>query len=149
MMESFCQRDLRWASDKIKGTDLTIGRSGCTITCLADLSTYFGDNLTPAQINETCNFTSGGLIIWASARFGHFSFVKREYGRDDTEIARAIKDPLLAVILQVANASHWVVGVEVYPNNGIFKIADPWLGDWSSMVRYWNNITGAAYFKRI
>jgi hypothetical protein len=149
MMKSFCQRDPLWRDLLIKGTNLPLGRCGCTITCIADLSTYFGDNLTPIQINETCNFTSGGLLIWASAKFGNFSFSKRQYGRNDVDIKHAIADPLSAVLLQVAGGSHWVVGVETYANNGIYKIADPWLGDWASMARYWNDITGAAYFKRI
>ncbi len=148
-MLSYSQRDLRWSNVKIKGTNLTIGRFGCTVSGIADLSTYFGDNLTPEQINEICRFTSEGLILWDSCRFGHFAFSKRERVRNDVEIARAIKDPLSAVLLNVAGGSHWVVGVEVYPNNGLFKIADPWVGDWASMQRYGNDIVGAAYFKRI
>jgi hypothetical protein len=149
MMKSFCQRDPLWRDLLIKGTNLPLGRWGCTLTCIADLSTYFGDNLTPAQINESLKFTSGGLVVWASANFGHFVFCGRKYGRDDAEISKAIADPLSAVLLQVAGGSHWVVAVEKYPISGLYKIADPWLGDWASMSRYWNDITGAAYFKRV
>ena len=149
MMKSFSQRDPLWRDLLIKGTNLPIGRWGCTLTCVADLSTYFGDNLTPAEINATLNFTPSGLLIWASASFAHFTFARREYGRNDDNISHAIADPLSAVLLQVAGGSHWVVACERYPNNGIYKIADPWLGDWASMERYGNDITGAAYFKRV
>lgn len=149
MMLSYCQRDPKWSSEKIKGTNLTLGRYGCTIASIADLSTYFGDNYGPITINQICNFTREGLIFWDSCRFGHFVFSKRERFKNESEIIRAIKDPLSAVLLNVANGSHWVVGVEVYPKNQGIKIADPWLGDWSSLARYWNDITGAAYFKRI
>ena len=148
-MSSYSQRDLRWSNVKIGGTNLTIGRFGCLITCIADLSTYFGNGLTPDQIAARCQFNADGLLIWKSFNFENFILVERAHTRDDAKIARAVKDPLTAVALEVANASHWVVGVEVYPNNGLVKIADPWLGDWASMNRYQDNITGAAYFKRI
>lgn len=149
MMKSFSQREPLWAYEKIKGSELTIGRFGCLITCIADLSTYFQDNLTPLDINAICKFTNSGLLYWDSAVFGHFKFRKRERFRNDKGITDALKDPLSAVLLEVANGSHWVVGVEHYANNGVYKIADPWLGDWSSTKRYADNITGSAYFSRI
>lgn len=148
-MLSFSQRDPRWATRLIRGSNVTIGRYGCTITCIADLSTYFGDNLTPQNVNDICKFTPSGLVYWASCKFGHFVFDRRAYGRNDGEIIAALKDPKRAVILQVAAASHWVVATGWQPETKDYKIADPWLGDHSNMGRYNHDITGAAYFKAV
>ena len=149
-MESFSQRDPRWAAAKLGQSPLTIGRYGCTTTCIANLSTYFGDNLNPLQISQAIKYTPDGLVLWPSCKFARFAFWFREYGRNETNIKNALADPNLAVILQVANGTHWVV-VTGKPNffNRHFKIADPWFGDRSDMRRYGDSITGAAYFKKI
>lgn len=147
-MQTYSQRDPGWAYFNIKGSKLSIGRFGCTLTAVADLSTYFGDNFTPNDINQKTNFTSGGLIIWNSCFYPTFHFERREYGRNDENILRAIQDPSAAVILQVAEGSHWVVATGWQKENKTFKIADPWLGDFSNLARYNNSITGAAYFRR-
>ena len=148
MMKSYSQRDPKWAYIFIKGTKLTLGRFGCTISCIADLSTYFGKALTPQDVNNHCSFTNGGLIYWNTARFSDFEFVRREYGRVNENILEALQHPDKAVILQVANASHWVVCTGWQKEIKDFKIADPWNGDYSNMARYGKNITGAAYFRR-
>ncbi len=124
-----------------------MGRFGCTTTCIADLSTYFGDNLTPDQVRAKIKYTVNGLVIWQSCNFKNFKFWFREYGRHDQNIKNALADPDIAVILQVDNGAHWVVctGMDIL---GRFKIADPFFGDRSTVARYKNSITGAAYFKR-
>lgn len=147
MLKSFSQRDPIWANLLLKPSRLTMGRYGCTTCCIADLSTYFGDNLTPAQVNQHIQYTPDGLIIWQSCNFQHFIFERREQSRNDQNIKAAIADPNRAVILQVAHGSHWVVATSVASGN-VYNIADPWLGDRASMGRYLNNITGAAYFRR-
>lgn len=148
-MLSYSQRDPRWAQLEVGKSGQTIGRIGCTLTCIADLSTYFGDNLTPKDVNALCKFTDGGLIIWRSVVFNSFRFLMRGYIRSDREIADAIADPNKAVILEVANRSHWVVATGVTWPYNIFKIADPIKGDRATMDRYKNNITGYAIFSRI
>jgi len=147
-MTSYSQRDPKWANVKLGQSNLTMGRYGCTTTCIADLSTYFGNSFTPLQAVETIKYTPDGLILWQSCKFASFGFERREYGRNDTNIQSVLKDPNRAVILNVASGSHWVVCTGKTFFN-IYKIADPWLGDFADMQRYKNDITGAAYFKRI
>ena len=144
-MNSFSQRNPEWARARLGESDLTIGRFGCTTTCIANLSSYFKDDLNPIQISQRIKYTPGGLVIWASCIFPSFVFERREVGRNDEEIMKALLDPKRAVILNVANGSHWVVAIGGGPT---LRIADPWLGDRSTMARYKNDITGAAYFKR-
>lgn len=146
MLKSFSQRDQAWAAMIMQPSRLTLGRYGCTTTCIADLSTYFGYALNPGQISKMLKYTPDGLIIWQTADFSSFRFDHREIGRNDANIRAALNDPTMAVILQVAHGSHWVVAIG--EQAGMFKIADPWVGDKASMARYNNNITGAAYFKR-
>lgn len=145
-MISFSQRDPKWSNEKLGQSTLTVGRFGCTLTSICDLSTYFGDNFNPLEGVKKIQFTKDGLILWNSCKFGHFAFERREYGRNDANIDKALKDPNGAVILNVANGSHWVVATG--HSGTLYKIFDPWLGDASTMKRYNNNITGAAYFKR-
>lgn len=149
-MISYSQRDIRWANARMGQSSLTIGRYGCTTSCMADLSTYFGDNLTPLQLSQTIKYTSDGLVLWQSCKFPHFEFWFRQYGRNEVDIKNALADPKLAVILQVANGSHWVVATGA-PTlfNRYFRIADPWDGFKTDMRKYGNSITGAAYFKKV
>lgn len=147
MLKSFSQRDPQWSNLLLQPSKLTMGRYGCTTTCIADLSTYFGDNWNPGDINKHIRYTPDGLIIWQSCNFPHFEFWFRQAGRHDVDIKNAIADPDIAVILNVANGSHWVVATGIL-NASTYKIADPWLGDRADTMRYQNSITGAAYFKR-
>lgn len=155
MLKSFCQRDPAWAALTLKPSKLTVGRFGCTTCCIADLASYFGDiNITPAElVGQTADipglvkYTSGGLILWQSCNFKNFQFERREQGRHDDQIIKALNDPNRAVILEVAHGSHWVVCIGINSNKQ-YRIADPWLGDKAVITRYQNNITGAAYFKR-
>ncbi len=145
-MQSYSQRDPRWANVRLGASNLFMGRYGCTTTCIADLSTYFGDNDNPAEVAQRLQYTTG-LIIWGSCKFPHFHFERREFGRNDANIKAALRDPNRAVILQVQNGSHWVVATGNALLGG-YKIADPWFGDFSTTRRYGNSITGAAYFRR-
>lgn len=146
-MITYSQRDSRWANEHLGQSSLTMGRYGCTTTCISDLSTYFGNNFDPLYAVKYLKYTNDGLILWQSCKFSKFGFERREFGRNDAEIQKALKDPARAVILNVANGSHWVVctGKTIF---GQYKIADPWLGDFSTMSRYGNDISGAAYFKK-
>lgn len=144
MFKNFSQRDPRWATIKLGSSSLTMGRYGCTTTCIADLSFYFGDNLTPDLMVKKIQYTKDGLIIWQSCDFSTFKFERREYGRSDKNIKSALSDNNRAVILEVDN-SHWVVATSSLVTS--YKIADPWFGDISTTKRY-QKITGAAYFAR-
>lgn len=147
MRVSLSQRDAAWASVLLPGTKLTIGRYGCLVTSIADLSSYFGNSLRPDEIAGLCKFTPDGLLYWNTAVFKEFEFERREQGFNPLNIVVAIQDPNRGVALQVANGSHWVVGEGYDTLLKKITIADPWLGDMCEVSRY-SNITGAAYFKR-
>jgi ABC-type bacteriocin/lantibiotic exporter with double-glycine peptidase domain len=138
------QRDARWSAEKIGKSLITIGRYGCTLTCLSMLSSYFGGYRTPAALARGLSFTSGGLIIWSSMpKLLPFKLEKRLYSRNDDEIMKSLKDAKRAVILQV-DGFHWVVALSKIPFTKHYRIGDPWTGKKSTTLSY-KAITGSAH----
>ena len=125
---------------------LTLGKVGCTSTCVAMLSDYFGCYVSPDKAID-CNikYTNQGLILWQNISYPCFKFEKRLYGFQENEIDAALKDPRKAVILEVANGSHWVVAVRKVPFTHLYWIVDPWDGKQKLSSAY-KNITGCAIF---
>lgn len=145
-MIKLSQRDSRWASTKIGYSSITVGRYGCTLTCISMLSDYFGCFLDPKRLaSEILKFTKDGLILWGSvtSKIPCMEFEKRLYKRDDAEIDLSLKDPKKAVILQV-ELYHWVVALRKLPL-GVYLIADPWTGTVRLSTAY-KNISGSAHF---
>lgn len=141
------QRDPAWAKDRLGSSTLTIGRYGCTTTCISMLSDWFGCYRSPVSIaHDASNYTPDGLVVWKRLRFDRMAFDRRAYGRDDWEIRKSLKDKDRAVILEV-DRSHWVVGVrpELFGNH--YVIIDPWDGK-RKTTRAYGSITGAAHFAR-
>lgn len=144
----YSQRDPLWAEKAIGNTFYTIGRYGCTLTCIAMLASYFNEKLTPLDIARRCRYTEDAKIIWASVKFENFEFDGRYYQENREMIDNALKDPNRAVILQVNNSKHWVVATSKTFFLDKYKIADPWYGDRATMARYGNQINGFALFTR-
>jgi len=142
----YSQRDERWADKQIGQSDLKMGRYGCTVCCVAMLTTYFRDNFTPDELLKKLQFTSDGLLIWSSCVFPYFKFNLRDYSPSKSVILAHLKDPKLAVILKVGNINHWVVAYHYNKITGRFLVADPWFGKLVDLKLYDNKITGAVYF---
>lgn len=165
-MKILSQRNPLWSSVHLGSSNLLMANYGCTTTDLAMLSDYFGCYQDPGKIAHNANnYTKDGLILWNNLKFTHMEFVWRAYGKlgvghvsdyaDYLRIEAAMKDPNMAVLLQVDYGKHWVVGIrppnvfERLIHKGDYLVADPWTGqrDWAKAT--WNDITGAAYFERI
>ena len=68
------QRDIRWDSKKLGYSNTTIGRYGCTITCISYLA-----NTTPDVANDKLKKVKGftnNLVIWSKI---HEAFPELEY----------------------------------------------------------------------
>jgi ABC-type bacteriocin/lantibiotic exporter with double-glycine peptidase domain len=143
------QRDFRWGDRKIGESSLTLAKFGCTTTSISMLSDYFGHLVLPSQIASDVNFyTKDGLVIWKNLSFDKFKFVERTFGRDDARIKQALKDPNQAVIFNVNNGAHWVVGVRPTLIGNSYIVVDPWNGKKCDVIKTYKNITGCAYFAR-
>ena len=111
-MKILSQRDPAWAADKLGASTLTIGRFGCTTTCISMLSDYFGCYKSPLEIaHNASNYTPDGLVVWSRLMFARMQFVRRDRTFDAAAIADSIKDPNKAVMLEVNNGQHWVVAI--------------------------------------
>ena len=146
-MITLCQRDPAWANVKLGASQLTVGRYGCTTCAVSMLSDYFKGYLEPQQLAANVNnYTPEGLILWSHLKFPTMQFVNRQYLYNDAEITKALKDPNLAVIIEV-NHSHWVAGVKK-DLFGRIIVNDPWLGDKCDVKKRYGQITGSAIFMR-
>lgn len=148
------QRDARWSAKTIGKTSLTLGRWGCTITCISMLSSFFDCFKDPATIAKTPGlFTDQALIIWGGVKAlfkGKLEHVKRIGGHGKAVCDRKaideslLKFPETAVILEVANFSHWVVAVGKYGND--YYVIDPLDGKKKLALKSFGNITGSSHF---
>ncbi len=146
-MKILSQQDPQWAKFKLGQSSLTVGRYGCTTTCLSMLSDYYGVYKDPVAIQGFLKYTPDGLIIWESLNLSPMKFGKRLRERNDAEIQISLKDPKKAVILEV-NHSHWVVATSKFLGN-TYWIADPWTGTRRLSTAYNGNITGSAHFYKL
>lgn len=148
-MKILSQRDLQWASEKLGASSLTIGRFGCTTTCISMLSDYFGGYMSPLGIAMHKDwYTGDGLILWRNLDLPTMKFKSRLSVRNDAAINYALKDPNMAVILEVNNGSHWVVAIKKSFFGDSYIVADPWNGDRCDVISRYHNITGCAIFER-
>jgi ABC-type bacteriocin/lantibiotic exporter with double-glycine peptidase domain len=135
-MKIISQRATLWQKETIGKTQLTIGRFGCTITCLSMLSSVYGPYITPPVLAKKLNFTKDGRILWPSIdKVLGYKFKWRGYGKP--------KDSKVPLLLEVDHA-HWVVGKE--KKGDVYVIHDPWDGVETTSSRY-AKITGYAEFE--
>lgn len=139
------QIDPAWSATTIGNTPYTLGKWGCTITCLSMLSSVTGVWWTPKGIAGQPWFDSEGRILWKKIDLPHIKFVERFYGRDDKKIQNAINDPHKAVILQVRNF-HWTVALRKSLMLNTYIIVDSFSGARTTTRLYKNDITGGAIF---
>lgn len=155
-MKILSQRNPYWGSKKLGASSLTLAKFGCTTTCLSMLSDYFNCFMKPDEIaghqdwyTRPGNPVGEGLVIWTKLGFRLMKFTWREYGRNDAEIQRALKDPDRAVMFQVNNGAHWVVGIRKTLFGNSYIVADPWDATKCDVIKKYHNITGMAFFARI
>ena len=76
-------------------------------------------------------------------------FVWRGYSENDPDMDSAIKDPNLAVILNVNRGQHWVVALHKTLFGKDYVCLDPWTGKKCDAKATYHDITGYAKFKRV
>lgn len=149
-MQILSQRDPKWVSDKLGSSQLTLGKFGCTTTCISMLTDFFGCFQSPPQIaHNVYNYTKEGLIDWHHLNFEKMKFTMRIRSTPgETVINNALKDPNQAIMLEVNNHSHWVLALRKTLIGKSWIVADPWDGTKCDVLKKYHNITGAAVFIR-
>lgn len=141
-MQRLLQKDPRWTMKKIGKTNLTIGRMGCTITCVSMVSDWFKCFKRPDELANLLSFTADGLLIWNSIEKELcFKLLKRFYGWDLASIDDGIKDDNKVSLLEVDN-SHWVLATKRIFNSKHYMTVDP-LGGLPATLKY-KRVTGGA-----
>lgn len=144
------QRDPRWSTWLLGKSKLTVGRFGCTTTCISMLSDFFGSFIAPKDLaKDESLYTYGGLIIWENLNIPNMQFVKRLRYRSDSEIQKSLNGLNTAVILEVDYGSHWIVAVRKTWWKLDYLCIDPWTGKMCTAIGDYKNITGSAHFKRV
>lgn len=125
-----CQRDPRWAKEKIGQSNSTLYDFGCTITalCMA-LERLRGIPASPSDAAKFWKFTSDGKILWQFTKFKGMKFVWRGYMPDYQSVKEFTDNPKKAAIIQVKfgknfDKIHWVF-LEKVEGEKILHIIDP------------------------
>lgn len=67
-VEYFLQNDSRWANQKLGNSDRTLAEQGCTITDVAMVLHYLGNEINPALLNKKLiqnnAYTGNGDLLW-------------------------------------------------------------------------------------
>lgn len=140
------QRNPAWSQKKLGASSLTIGRFGCTTTAIAMAAELAGHPIAPDTIaanvdayTKPGNPQGEGLVIWQRIMPEGLQFVSRTVGYNPAMIDKAMGDPQLFVLLEVANGSHWVLALR--KEGSEYIAADPLLGDECCVLRRYSNIT--------
>lgn len=148
-MKYLSQRDPEWCNIKLGSSQLSVGRYGCTSTCLSMATDYFGCYMDPGSIaRNTHNYTADGLIVWTNLNFPCMKFVHRDYMEVPSTIMQYIRDPLKVVILNVNQGQHWVLAIGKTFFGSDWVVIDPWTGKKCNAKAVYHDVTGAAYFTK-
>ncbi|MBK8984723.1 MAG: C39 family peptidase [Chloroflexi bacterium] len=137
------QRDARWADKRLGhvGSNHTIGKWGCLLTCFTMVANVYGRQVTPAQLNDTM-VRQGGFIDVNLTKWNALTDVYTDmiYGGklpSNPEVIQSIDASLAEgrpVTVQVDftsdtpytdNDQHWVLIVG--KDGDDYRINDPWL----------------------
>lgn len=134
-----------YGDTKIGNTTRTLAEVGCTITCVAMSSSYFGEYKTNKELASALRFTSDAKILWSSIGevFKTFKFSWRFYTNDRGIIDEALKNPQKTCLLNVDHGGHWVLGIKRLFGD-TYWVADPWTGS----RKVYSGVVGGAVLVR-
>lgn len=158
-MLSLSQQDTRWAASKLGASEITVGKYGCTTTCISMISHDFNCYKSPLELAHNANnYTPDGLILWNNFNTtfkDQMRFVWRGYGAggratpmlDFSPLLAALKNPNQRVALEVNNGAHWVKLVKKNVIGRDWTAIDAWDGREINVLAKYRNITGYAIFE--
>lgn len=126
-VEDMKQFDKRWKNVKLGKSKETIGKIGCTITCMAMMESYRrGIRITPQDMAKESSFTRTGGLIWPKS-YGQ-EYKESDYLSKILELLSEGKPVMVCTKNNKTNKQHWVV-VKGYNGEGVlaenFMINDP------------------------
>jgi hypothetical protein len=138
---AYSQNDPKWKNVKHGTSSKTIGQTGCTITNLASLLSYFKQNFDPKSVNDLLTknkgYYLGNLVIWSQfVRIFGLKGYKRVTKYNNADVSWNVyimKRPVLVEVIApkgVPGGRHWVLFL------GDRKCLDPWTGLIESTSKY-------------
>lgn len=148
----YSQRDSRWATQRL-GTvnNTTIGDYGCYVTSMAMVASYFGNSVTPSELDDifTNNkwYSDGNMMVDNNLHKAYSDIIYKSsldfssVPADLSKLQQLNSDVNTLVILevdfnpsQIGVQTHFVVCVDC---DGIkVTIADPWTGTICDITKY-------------
>lgn len=116
----YSQTDSRWSNTLVGSSGQTIGRIGCTTTCLAMTESYrTGTTIYPNQMAQRLSYSSSGSLYWPSTYITSTSagYLNTIY----TQLQRGV--PVIIGAKNSSGGAHWVV-VTGYIGGSILKASD-------------------------
>lgn len=134
----YLQNDPRWKNDKMGGSEETLGKAGCFVSCISMALAHHGIDLLPNQLNELLKnnngYTKQGWVKWYSVSkiTNHKIRFQASNQPNFTQINTALKarEPVLAKIQLYGIFPHWVLIVGKEKQD--YFVKDP-LGDGKSL----------------
>ena len=173
MVAPVSQRDARWADKRLGqvGSNQTIGKWGCLLTCFAMVANAYDHQVTPAQLNDVMvrqgGFIDVNLTKWNALTDAYTDMIYGGKAASSPEVVQSIDASLMEsrpVAVQVDftsdtpytdNDQHWVLIVG--KDGDDYRINDPWLlpaQEASLKERYgragrplWEAILSAIFYK--
>lgn len=144
------QRDPLWSTTKLGSSSLTLGRWGCTTTCISMMTGKFGNVISPHTLALYREYyTPQGLVIWGALKLPGIKFLRRIRSYSYNEILNDVKNPKRAVLLEVNGKTHWILADHKMLFRNDFVCADPWTGKACAAIGDHYNITGSAHFEKV
>jgi len=132
-----------YGATKIGKTSRTLAEVGCTITCVAMSSGYFGEYKSNKQLASSLRFTADAKILWSSIGEVFKTFELRFYTNDRAIITEALNNPNKTVLINVDHGGHWVLALRrLYGDT--YWVADPW----DSKRKIYSGVVGGAVLVR-
>ncbi len=125
-VEDMKQFKKEWSNVELGKSGQTIGKIGCTVTCLAMTESYrTGSIITPKEMATRLKFTSKGGLYWPS---NYVEYTGGDYLQKLQELLAEGKPAMICSKNNRTGKQHWVV-VTGYNGNGLspenFTINDP------------------------
>jgi hypothetical protein len=125
----YSQRDERWAYDKIGNSPYSVFESGCLVSAVAMVHTYYGYGIDPGDLadEDSYYFYGNMLIPWPAPSGRDYRLLG--YGYPESKIDSALDNDNPVIVGVTANNSagtHFVVLIE--GEDGDYEMHDPIYG---------------------
>lgn len=125
----YSQRDSRWANDYIGNSSYTVYQSGCLVSSVAMVHTYYGHDLDPGDLADEDEYYFWGnmLIPWPAPNGLDYELLGYGYPESDIDEELDRDNPVIVgIYANNAAGTHFVVLID--GEDGDYEMYDPIYG---------------------